>query len=87
MIQRCENPNEPRYKRYGARGIRVARRWRESFEAFLMDMGERPSARHTIDRIDNDGNYEPGNCRWATPKEQFDNSYRVRSVHGTFLSK
>src|SRR6185369_8477317 len=69
-IDRCENPNNPSYKRYGARGISVCRAWRTSFLAFLADMGRKPSPRHSVERDDGDGNYEPGNCRWATPKEQ-----------------
>lgn len=69
MIQRCTNPKSRDYKLYGAIGISVCDRWRNSFEAFLADMGERPDGR-SLDRVDNDGNYEPSNCRWATAVEQ-----------------
>ncbi len=70
MIQRCTNPRAPSYPRYGGRGIKICDRWRDSFESFLADMGERP-ARMTLDRYpNNDGNYEPGNCRWATRADQ-----------------
>jgi hypothetical protein len=76
MIQRCTNPKASKFKDYGARGIKVCARWRKSFANFLADVGERP-ARKTLDRIKNEGNYKPGNVRWATPLEQQRNKRRL----------
>lgn len=72
MLRRCENQLHPSYKDYGGRGITVCGRW-HTFELFLADVGKRPSSKHSLDRINNDGNYEPSNCRWATKQEQVDN--------------
>jgi hypothetical protein len=80
MKSRCYNPNAPLYERWGGRGISVCERWLTSFQNFFADMGTRPSARHSIDRIDVDGNYEPDNCRWATFKEQSRNQTNNRIV-------
>ena len=76
MIERCENPTGPNTHLYYARGITVCDRWRHDFNAFLADMGPRPSPRHSVDRINVNGHYEPGNCRWALPVVQANNSRR-----------
>lgn len=80
MIRRCYDPKNTHYKQYGQRGIVVCKRWLDSFENFLADMGECPGEL-TIDRFDNEGNYEPGNCKWATQTEQQNN--RTNNRHET----
>lgn len=75
MWERCRNKKHTKYKAYGAAGITVCERWR-SFKNFIEDMGPKPSPKHSIDRIDNKKGYEPGNCRWATAKEQMRNQRR-----------
>lgn len=77
MLTRCRNPKSKDYHHYGGRGITVCDRWQQHFLNFLEDMGERPTPKHTLDRINNDGNYEPSNCRWATRTMQVRNT-RVR---------
>lgn len=79
MICRCKNPNSQSYPRYGGRGISVCARW-TSFAAFYEDVGPRPSAQHSIGRKDNDGNYEPSNCRWETRAEQNNNKRTSRFI-------
>lgn len=82
MISRCHRPKTQSFERYGARGIAVCDRWRfgegavSGFECFIADMGRRPSADLSIDRINNDGNHEPSNCRWATAAQQIANRRR-----------
>lgn len=71
MKQRCADPRTPKYPLYGGRGIVVCARWMNSFPNFLADLGERPSPRHSLDRLNGDGPYSPENCRWATPEEQW----------------
>ena len=89
MLNRCGRPKNQNYKHYGARGIKVGKRWRgalergevvgsmDGFKNFVADMGPKPSTRHSLDRIDNDGNYKRSNCRWATPEQQRANQRRA----------
>ena len=80
LRQRCLNPNDKGYADYGGRGITVCERW-DRFENFIMDVGRRPSPEYSLDRIDNDGNYEPGNVRWATADQQAANKGRKGVPH------
>lgn len=88
MMTRCTSENNSEYKNYGGRGIRVCERW-QLFANFLADMGPKPSREHSIDRYPNgDGNYEPGNCRWATPQQQSDNrrTNRLLTLNGETMN-
>jgi hypothetical protein len=80
MKARCTNPNNDNYRYYGGRGIMVCDRWMKSFADFIVDMGLKPSKEYSLDRIDNNGNYEPSNCKWSSKSEQLSNrrEYKIK---------
>lgn len=80
MKRRCSSPSDKRYEDYGGRGISVCTRWQESYEAFLADMGLPPSKSHQIERLDNDGDYEPGNCEWVLREQNGRNKRNNRVI-------
>ena len=88
MRNRCLHPSQEWYHRYGGRGITICERWLNSFDNFIADMGKKPSPKYTLERIDNDGNYEPNNCKWATMAENMKNrglgkkQQRIREILG-----
>jgi hypothetical protein len=87
LKHRCLNPKYPKYADYGGRGITVCDRWRNSFVNFLVDMGRKPSSGHSIDRFpDIDGNFEPGNCRWATREQKRNNQRRMHAKRASGAS-
>ncbi len=86
MLSRCRNKNSTYFQNYGGRGIAVCERW-EQFELFFADMGRRPSRLHSLDRIDNDQGYRPGNCRWATKKEQALNTRATLNLTGQVFGR
>lgn len=81
MIYRCENPKSKSFLNYGGRGIKVDPVWRKSFQSFLEHIGPRPSNKYSVERMENDGHYEPGNVRWATKAEQNRNKRGVKMSH------
>ncbi len=85
MKRRCYNSNRPGWQNYGGRGIRVCDQWLNSFQQFLKDLGPKPDPTYSLDRINNDGNYEPGNCRWANKQTQARNQRRHKGK--TFNAK
>lgn len=87
MKQRVLNPKANNYHNYGGRGIRVCQRWLDSFRNFYEDMGPRPSSKHSLDRIDNEGDYEPSNCRWATLLEQHQNTRVNVKIDGKCIAE
>lgn len=86
MIRRCSVPTCNSYKNYGGRGISVCERWMD-FDNFFEDMGNRPSSIHSLDRINNDGNYEPSNCKWSTKNEQMNNRRKIKIDYDKFQNK
>jgi len=86
MKNRCYNKNTAQYSNYGGRGIAICKEWRESFESFFRDVGDCPEGK-SIDRIDNDGNYEPNNVKWSSSKEQCQNKSNNRKIKGVCISE